>query len=177
MTGELLPLAETPVPTPNIQGPLFEQSVGAENNPLFDLLHIFLKQTQARLDDVYEKLVVFAGVADVTEQHGNESANNRADVEALQKFLVSKGYKGTPIVDGVAGTATVEAIKAFQRAVGLKADGKCGPKTKAAVVAPQFDTEPHADASPGEQTACLRCQFILQAIVLPRQPRDKHRKS
>jgi hypothetical protein len=44
VTGELLPLAETPVPTPNIQGPLFEQSVGAENanNPLFDLPHIFL---------------------------------------------------------------------------------------------------------------------------------------
>ena len=94
---------------------------------------------------------MFAGVAD--------GANNRADVEALQKFLVSKGYKGTPIVDGVAGAATVEGIKAFQRAVGLTADGKCGPKTKAAVVAPQFDTEPHADASPGKKTPFLRYHF------------------
>ncbi|MGN7387702.1 peptidoglycan DD-metalloendopeptidase family protein [Sporosarcina sp. SAFN-015] len=52
-------------------------------------------------------------------------------VKALQALLVAAGYAVK--VDGIAGPATAEAIKAFQRAVGLAVDGVAGAKTLAAL--------------------------------------------
>ena len=50
------------------------------------------------------------------------------EVRALQKRLKELGwYKGS--VDGDFGPATQEAVKAFQKANGLKVDGKAGTKT------------------------------------------------
>ena len=51
-----------------------------------------------------------------------------ADVEELQNILIALGYmSGT--ADGVAGSATVEAIRSFQSTHGLNADGVCGEST------------------------------------------------
>lgn len=50
------------------------------------------------------------------------------DVRAIQEALKAKGFY-TSNVDGIAGTLTRDAIKAFQRANALKVDGIAGPRT------------------------------------------------
>lgn len=57
------------------------------------------------------------------------------DVRAMQLALVGHGY--TPgECDGIFGKRTEAAVKAFQKAQGLSADGICGPKTWAALTEP-----------------------------------------
>ena len=124
--GELQPLAETPVPVPTIEGPMFET----------------------------------AEVGDVS----GEGDNYAPDVEAIQRFLVAKGYKTTDAVDGEVGDVTVAAIKAFQAAAGMVVDGVAGPKTKAQVVAPQFDSEKHtADAE--EAASFQRGDHVTWSVI------------
>ncbi len=53
-------------------------------------------------------------------------------VTQIQQKLRNWGYY-TGNVDGVYGSKTVAAVKYFQRTNGLTADGKCGPKTLAAL--------------------------------------------
>ncbi len=53
-------------------------------------------------------------------------------VTQIQQKLVNWGYFSGP-VDGIYGSKTVSAVKYFQRRNGLTADGKCGPKTLAAL--------------------------------------------
>lgn len=55
-----------------------------------------------------------------------------ADLATTQKLLASLGYKPGP-VDGKLGTTTTNAVKAFQRDAGLKADGIPGPTTRKAL--------------------------------------------
>ena len=50
------------------------------------------------------------------------------DVAALQARLTEMGFNSGR-VDGIFGTATEEAVKDFQKSVGVKVDGKCGPAT------------------------------------------------
>lgn len=85
-----------------------------------------------------------------------EGDNYAPDVEAMQKFLVSQGYKPNGVVDGAVGDATVASIKAFQEAAGLKVDGIAGPLTKAKVVAPVFDAIPHLPKPDEEDTATFK---------------------
>ena len=74
----------------------------------------------------------------------DEGDNHAADVEAMQRFLIAQGYGGlTDEVFGTVGAQTVAAIRAFQQATGLVVDGIAGQKTKAKVVAPQFDADAH----------------------------------
>lgn len=52
------------------------------------------------------------------------------EVKALQRLLTGSGYGiGSYGVDGVFGNDTVTAVKAFQKANGLTADGVVGQKT------------------------------------------------
>ena len=56
------------------------------------------------------------------------------DVKSVQKALVSFGYSvGSKGVDGEYGSSTESAVKSFQKAKGLTADGIVGEKTCAAL--------------------------------------------
>ena len=50
------------------------------------------------------------------------------DVAALQVRLTEMGFN-CGRVDGIYGPATESAVKEFQKSVGAKVDGKCGPAT------------------------------------------------
>jgi SpoIID/LytB domain protein len=65
----------------------------------------------------------------VAKDNSNVKLTNTLDI---QKFLTNNGFKPGPI-DGQSGPQTVSAIKAFQTANGLLADGIVGNKTKAAM--------------------------------------------
>ena len=53
---------------------------------------------------------------------------NTTDIKAIQQALSDKGHDAGP-VDGVWGRKTIAAVRAFQRAEGLEADGIYGPQT------------------------------------------------
>jgi len=60
--------------------------------------------------------------------NGGETGSFNESVAAVQYLLRARGfYRGR--ADGVYGAKTVAAVKAFQRANGLKADGIAGPQT------------------------------------------------
>ena len=54
---------------------------------------------------------------------------NRNSVEGIQTYLSNNGFN-PGIIDGEMGSYTKEAIKAFQRKVGLIPDGVAGARTK-----------------------------------------------
>jgi peptidoglycan hydrolase-like protein with peptidoglycan-binding domain len=83
-------------------------------------------------------------------------------VKRLQEQLIAAGYDCGPAgVDGVCGSATVKAIKAYQTAKGLDVDGIAGPKTKAALDADTAPTETVRKGSEGEHVK--RLQELLEA--------------
>ena len=71
------------------------------------------------------------GTCNVTVQEVKNGSNS-ASCYVLQAYLKSKGYY-TGKVDGIAGSLTEKAIKAFQKAKGLSQDGICGTNTWKAV--------------------------------------------
>lgn len=71
------------------------------------------------------------GTCSVTVQEV-QNGSKGGSVYVLQAFLKSKGYY-TGKVDGIAGSLTEKAIKAFQKAKGLSQDGIAGTNTWKAV--------------------------------------------
>lgn len=65
---------------------------------------------------------------DVTGLPLVKSGSKGAAVKSLQLLLNGKGGAGLD-VDGIAGSATESAVKAYQTAKGLTADGQCGKAT------------------------------------------------
>jgi len=59
---------------------------------------------------------------------GDIDGINANDVERLQRFLRRQGYRVR--VDGIFRRETKRALRAFQRAHGLRADGMLGKKTR-----------------------------------------------
>ena len=55
------------------------------------------------------------------------------DVAALQARLTEMGFNAGR-VDGIFGPRTESAVKDFQKSVGIKVDGKCGPATIIALI-------------------------------------------
>ncbi len=73
-----------------------------------------------------------AAQADTGVSARPSTAKTRLSIRQIQKALVSAGYyKGT--VDGKQGPQTKKAIKEFQQAQGLKADGIVGSATSEAL--------------------------------------------
>ena len=71
------------------------------------------------------------------------------EVKDLQARLIALGHScGSCGADGVFGGGTEGAVKAFQTANGLTADGKCGPKTWAALDGSPVSAPPAAPSCP-----------------------------
>lgn len=69
----------------------------------------------------------------VSSTSGNLSNGSRGEgVKALQYALNELGFgnSGTQSLDGVFGSGTANAVRAFQKAMGISADGIVGPATK-----------------------------------------------
>jgi len=73
-------------------------------------------------------------------------------VEALQKSLIELGLNPGP-VDGIFGSKTQRAVKAFQRREKLEIDGIVGPKTRAALTVRKKEAREKARAKAAQQAA------------------------
>ena len=64
----------------------------------------------------------------ISTRSGSSSPRPREHMKEIQTCLKNAGfYKGT--IDGLKGRSTKKAVKEFQKANGLRADGKVGAKT------------------------------------------------
>ena len=69
-------------------------------------------------------------------------------VKELQTLLIAAGYDvGSTGADGIYGSETLSAVRAYQSDHGLTPDGVCGPKTWAAL---EGASEPQEDDSEGD---------------------------
>jgi peptidoglycan hydrolase-like protein with peptidoglycan-binding domain len=70
-----------------------------------------------------------------TAQPARSSESDRADVERVQKALKQMGHDPGPI-DGVIGSQTSAALRAYQKAHGLSATGRLDAATSAKLAEP-----------------------------------------
>jgi hypothetical protein len=77
--------------------------------------------------------------------------------------LDSDGSQAKPLVeDGIFGSLTLARVRSFQRSAGLSPDGIVGPKTAAALFAPQADQVDQAQQTAGNWT--LIAQGAIQSL-------------
>lgn len=75
-----------------------------------------------------QDLLANINTASMTAEAPKTETPAKIETRDIQKALTHAGYfEGN--VDGVMGPKTRKAIRAFQKDNGLKADGKCGPRT------------------------------------------------
>ena len=95
--------------------------------------------------------VVVPAAAGATTANGSlELGDKGAEVADLQRGLVRHGYD--IVVDGDFGNGTLNALKSFQRANGLVADGIAGPLTLARLNADSSSSAPPTGSS---QSSCV----------------------
>ncbi len=71
-------------------------------------------------------------------------------VTILQVFLVAKGVGEGILFDLDYGNKTAAAVVAYQKSMGIDADGNCGPQTRATMrEADGFDFEAACESVPG----------------------------
>lgn len=86
-----------------------------------------IMRLEDELEKAREKRVIYK---EEKIKEGKPVESKKLSDRQVQTALKNAGfYRGS--VDGKIGSATTEAIKAFQRANGLKADGVVGRKTRA----------------------------------------------
>ena len=102
-----------------------------------------------------------AGSADDPPSLGSRTlrkGSRGADVRALQELLMKLGY---PLprwgADGVFGEETAEALAAFQKQAGLRADGVCGPETRRALIAAADADSGGASPGPEGRRVVIAC--------------------
>lgn len=90
------------------------------------------KKLCAALAVLFAVNVLFICLAQDADAVTYKKGSTGATVTTIQQKLSRWGYYSGK-VDGIYGSKTVEAVKYFQRKNGLAVDGKCGPKTLAAL--------------------------------------------
>ena len=90
------------------------------------------KKTCLALAVIFALNIAFILFAQQAEAVTYKQGSTGSVVTQIQQKLYNWGYYSGS-VDGVYGSKTTEAVKYFQRKNGLTADGKCGPKTLAAL--------------------------------------------
>lgn len=90
------------------------------------------KKTCAALAAIMMLNVCFIHFAQRAAAATYKQGSTGSVVTQIQQRLKDWGYYAGS-VDGVYGSKTTEAVKYFQRKNGLSVDGKCGPKTLAAL--------------------------------------------
>lgn len=96
-------------------------------------------------DLTYTRILGYGTVHDVAE-YTMRSGNTGAKVQALQEKLTYLGYLEAGKTDGVFGSGTVAAVKAFQTAQGLSPNGIANQRTQAALnqaMEEAIDSDPH----------------------------------
>lgn len=99
------------------------------------------KSVMKHFISIYLAIVIFASgvfMADIRRENSSfdtvqtlsQFGSTGEEVRQIQKKLKSLGYY-TGTVDGIFGSQTRTAVRAFQRACGLTVDGIAGPKTLA----------------------------------------------
>lgn len=73
-------------------------------------------------------LILITLMMNTTANATVKQGDRGAEVEYVQQILIAKGLLNG-VADGICGEETVEAIKAFQKSIGLEADGICGNET------------------------------------------------
>lgn len=82
---------------------------------------------------------------------------DKGDLVTMMQDLLSKNGSSLT-VDGIFGSGTATAVRAFQKANGLEVDGICGPKTWAALLATTTDKDvvtPEIQYTDAEKLAIL----------------------
>jgi len=91
----------------------------------------------------------------------------REDVRQLQQLLASIQYLTVNDCDGKYGNKTAAAVKRFQSAVGLSADGKAGPQTLSAILTPASFHKARTAAPPAAPTNDKLSYAPTGALALP----------
>jgi peptidoglycan hydrolase-like protein with peptidoglycan-binding domain len=142
--GTIEPLADTPVPVPEIKGPRFSS--------MAELLAQGVKSGDEGDDDVKELQQMLMGLDSTDPQ-------------------TVGGDFGVP--DGNFGPMTEAAVKKMQRAAGLKGDGIVGPVTKARLTKVMTNDQP-IDGSRLQASQARPISWTIDFDSVPAQlPKDK----
>jgi peptidoglycan hydrolase-like protein with peptidoglycan-binding domain len=116
---------------------------GGDYNGRKDEMHFEIDAGEGSVARIANKIRAAGGVTvtDGAPSGGGGGASD--DVKWIQQRLVYWGVSVT--VDGYKGAQTTAAIKTFQLAHGLEADGLVGPKTRAALTANRPDAPPSSN--------------------------------